>query len=192
MKKYLLFICVLLLSINAIAQGSVEWTHDTRLELADFQSPETQIGSIEIISIHPAAAVLFSFEMTRAEFMFTKNWNSKVSATFSRSGAVIVAPDQQTAEYLVAFGQYSFDLAELYARKFRKELHDRKKTFSSAEYARPIYDDIVAQFNAEFARTGKLTDLGRKTEVLNDLHKRIRKEIESYPDYCKLCKPRKS
>jgi hypothetical protein len=44
--------------------------------------------------------------------MFTKNFNSKVDCNFQRDAALIVAPDS-TANKLVQFAQYQFNLSEL-------------------------------------------------------------------------------
>jgi hypothetical protein len=45
--------------------------------------------------------------------MFTKNFNSKVSSTFKRDAAFIIATDNVNAKHLLTFAQYEFDLSEL-------------------------------------------------------------------------------
>jgi len=57
--------------------------------------------------------------MSNAEFMFTKNFNSKVNCEFHCNIASLIAPDTARAMNLLLFSRYAFDLAELYARKVR-------------------------------------------------------------------------
>jgi len=175
----------------AIAQNTIDWSPDYKLQLTDFQSPGTEIGS-KVYSILSPAGMDFSFQMSLAQFMFTKNFNSKVNCTFQKSAASLTAPDEKSAELLLDFAQYGFDLAELYARKFRKELHDNKGTFSDISYVKPIYEQIQNDYAKRLAEAGKITDLGKKEAVLKDLHSKVLAEIDSYTDYCKSCKPKKN
>lgn len=189
-KVLFIFLFVFGLSNLAIAQNTIDWSPDYKLQLSDFQSPGTEIGS-NLYSIHSPAGMDFSFQMSLAQFMFTKNFNSKVNCTFQKSAASITAPDTKSAELLLHFAQYGFDLAELYARKFRKELHDNKGTFSDINYVKPIYEQIQNEYAKRLAEAGKITELGKKELVLKDLHITVLAEINSYPDYCKSCKPSK-
>lgn len=84
----------------------------------------------------------FAFYMSNAEFMFTKNFNSKVSNSFKRESASIIAPDTAMALNLLSFAQYQFDLRELYARKFKKELYDGKTAFSNVSFYQPLFTKI--------------------------------------------------
>lgn len=133
----------------------------------------------------------FSFQMSSAQFMFTKNFNTKVTTTFNRKAAVITAPDTTAAQQLVDFGQYSFDLTELYSRKFRKEMYEKKGAFSDANFFKPIYQELQEQMNAENARVLKETDLGMKSDLLKVEHQKVLSEIEILSDFCKECKPPK-
>jgi len=129
--------------------------------------------------------------MSSYELMFTKNFNSKVKATFNRKAAVITAPDSIVANQMVRFGQYTFDLAELYARKFRKKIYEEKGTFSDASFFLQIFDVIQEEMNAESARVSKVTDLGREEELLLQEHQRVINEINQLSDFCMECKPPK-
>ena len=123
-------------------QNTIEWDGIYQLRLSDFQSPATQIGGVTIYSLHSAASFDFSFSMSSGEFMFTKNFNPKVNCSFNRGAASMVAPDSARANDLLSFARYEFDLAELYARKFRKRLYEEKDAFSDASFFQPIYDSV--------------------------------------------------
>jgi hypothetical protein len=80
-----------------------------------------QVGGTTVISMQTASSLQFGFQMSNVEFMFTKNFNSKVDCNFQRDAALIVAPDSTTANKLVQFAQYQFNLSELYARRLRQK-----------------------------------------------------------------------
>ncbi|MFV8370316.1 hypothetical protein [Flavobacterium sp. LB2R40] len=190
MKK-IFIITFLLITVQINAQNTIEWDGKYQLQLSDFQSSATQIGNVKINSIHTASSLDFAFQMSNIEFMFTKNFNSKVNSTFKRDAASIIATDTTTANYLINFAQYEFDLSELYARKLRKEIYDRKGTFSDASFLQLIYNDIEKKYTEEHAITSKITDLGQNEKKLLEIRTDVLKRIQEYPDFCKNCKPPK-
>lgn len=190
MKK-IITIVLLLIAFQIDAQNNIEWDGKYELQLSDFQSGATQIGDVKINSIHTASSLDFAFQMSNIEFMFTKNFNSKVSCTFKRDAASIIATNNNTATYLVNFAQYEFDLAELYARKLRKEIYDKKGTFSDASFLQLIYNAIEKQYTDEHATASKITDLGQNEKKLLEIRTDVLKRIQEYPDFCKSCKPPK-
>ena len=102
----------------------------------------------------------FSFQMSAYEFMFTKNFNSKVKTTFNRNLAVITATDTLDGPLqLVKYAQFYFDLTELYTRKFRQELYEQKGAFSDVSFFQPIFNRLQEELQAENARVSKATDL---------------------------------
>jgi len=187
MKNPFLFLFVLVTSLS-FSQNEINWDGEYKIKLSDFQSPATQIGSTNLYSIHSSCGIDFAFSMTNIEFLFTKNFNSKIGNTFKRSSSSIVAPDEIIAASLVNFSQFEFDLSELYARKFRKKVQEEKGSFSSVNFFRPFYDEIQKEFVERDTNAGKDTDLGRKAEKLAKLHQQVLKEIEELSAYCKDCK----
>jgi len=173
------------------AQNIIEWDSSYQLQLSDFQSAGTKINGGNIYSLNASNTIDFAFSMSNAEFMFTKNFNAKVSCNFSRNTAVLIAPDSQRAEDLLRFARYDFDLSELYARKFRKKLFEDKGAFSNISFFRPIYDEIKQQYAERNATAGTQTDLGHNKEKLRKLHNEVLAEIAEMPDFCKTCKPSK-
>lgn len=176
---------------SGFSQSIIDWRLGYKLELADFQSPQTEINEALSSTIFSGCNMEFGFQMSSGEFMFTKNFNSKAKTTFNRSAAVITAPDSATAEQLVAFARYNFDLTELYTRKFRKEMYEKKGSFSDFNFFQPIFSALQGELNAETARVSKATDLGRNAVVLVQEHKRVLSEIEVLSDFCFECKPPK-
>lgn len=190
MKGTLVLIFLLVTNISK-GQSLIEWSKDYQLQLSDFQSTATQIGGGNTYSLHTASSLNFSFSMSNAEFMFTKNFNSKVNCSFNRLAASIVAPDSAIAMDLLFFARYEFDLSELYARKLRKKLYEEKATFSNVDFFQPASQEIQQQFIERHALAAKATDLGRNREKLAELHNEVISEINELADFCKQCKPPK-
>ncbi|MEZ7498863.1 hypothetical protein QO200_08935 [Flavobacterium sp. Arc3] len=191
MKKAIIFF-IFFHVLTANAQNSIEWDGIYQLQLSDFQSQATQIGSgVTISSIHTASSLDFGFMMSNIEFMFTKNFNSKVNCSFQRDAGSVIAPDAITANKLLDFARYEFDLSELYARKLRKEIYEQKGTFSDISFLKVLYDQIQKEYTEEHGMAAKNTNMGTDTTKLAALHTEVLKQIESYPDFCKSCKPPK-
>ncbi len=187
MKRILLLI--LLLPVFGNSQN-IEWSPDYKLQLSDFASPATEIGRDEIALI-ASPRIEFSYQMSYAEFMFTKNFNSKVVCMFTPSSAAIVAPDEATAQKIVKFAQYQFDLCELYSRKFRKKLFESKGTFSNSDFFKISYEEMQNEVAARSTEAGKMTKLGIDEQKTKELHDEVLAELAAFPDYCKTCKPPK-
>lgn len=183
----LLIFCSLAILVRS--QSIIEWDGKYQLQLSDFQSRATQIGESNIYSIHTTSGIQFAYAMSNAEFMMTKNFNSKVSCSFDRSAASIVASDSTLALDLVGFARYEFDLSELYARKLRKRIYEEKNAFSNTNFIQPIYDAIQKAFTERHTIASKETDLGQNREKLKTLHQDVLSEIEVLSEFCKTCKP---
>lgn len=189
--KRIFTVLYILTSGLLFSQNDIEWDGQYRLQLSDFQSASTQVGNVTIYSLHTTAGVEFSFYMSNFEFMFAKNFNAKVNNTFKKNTASLVAPDPVIAEKIINFAQFEFDLAELYARKFRKKIFEEKGAFSNVTFFRPIYDDIQKEFSERDTNAGKESDIGQKSDRLKILHEQVLNEIQELADFCKTCKPPK-
>lgn len=187
--RCLLISIFLLISPFARGQNIIPWDGTYQLQLSDFRSPTTQIGGTTVYSLFSGSSMDFSFYMSNAEFLFTKNFNSRVNCSFNRNLASLVAPDSLTAVDLLHFARYTFDLSELYARKFRKQLFDEKGAFSDVSFFKPIYEETQREFVERHTMAAKSTDLGRNGGHLNILHEEVLNEIKQLSDFCKTCKP---
>ncbi len=190
-KTTLLLFSSFLFSFSLLAQNDVEWDGKYQIQLSDFKSKATQIGNVNTNSIQTASGLNFSIQMSNVEFMFTKNFNSKVSTTFKRESASIIATETITANRMVKFAQYEFDLSELYARKLRQNLYLNKGTFSDISFLQPLYDTIQKEYVEEHGEASKKTNLGQKEDVLKELNEDVLKRIQELSDFCKSCKPPK-
>ena len=91
------------------------------LELNNFKSNQSKIDPAKKSDfIQSGATIDFSFSMSSYKFMFTKNFNSKIKTIFKQNLAVISAPDSLSANYLLAYSRYDFDLHEIVCQKIEK------------------------------------------------------------------------
>ncbi|WP_031443848.1 MULTISPECIES: hypothetical protein [Arenibacter] len=172
--------------------NTIEWKPDYDFKIPDFQGAKTAInGDIDQVLVQSGVILDFEFQMSNVEFMFTKNFNSKVSCIFNRDAAVIMAADSLAAERLIALVKFDFDLSELYARKIRKELYQNKKTFSNATFFQPYFDKMIAERDKISSRIYSESDFGNESDILEREHKVVKKEINALSSFCKECKPLK-
>lgn len=192
MKRPFGILLLCLLTHSSFSQLIIDWSSDYELTLADFQSPQTEINAeMTSYSIIGGPSMTFDFQMSSYEYMFTKNFNSKVNCTFDRGAAIINAPDSLLAQQLVNFSQFSFDLCELYSRKFRSELYDKKGVFSNFSFFQPIFDQLQRELNEENSRVLKATNFGEDMGILKLEHDQVIRQMELLADFCKDCKPPK-
>lgn len=184
----LVLLIALSVSFSSNSQSILAWSPDVTLSLADFQSSETEIGG-NLYSLYSTSKIDFAFQMSNYEFMLTKNFNDKVKCTFNRASAYLTAPDDTTAQQLIRFAQFDFDLAELYARKIRQRLYEEKGAFSNASFFMPVFNQLEQERADRHAKAAKATDIGRKEQLLREFHQQVRRELEEYPDFCQTCKP---
>ena len=187
MKKIIIIIYILSNTI-VYSQNEINWDSKYQLQQSDFQSPSTQIGNTNIYNLSISSGFEFSFSMSNVEFMFTKNFNTKVSNAFKPKNAAIVASDIETAKYLIDFAQFQFNLSELYARILRKRLYEGKKTFSNISFFKPIYNEIQNEYSQRITNASKETEIGKKKEKLKLLQEQVLKEIDELSNFCKECK----
>ncbi|WP_324025568.1 hypothetical protein QSV08_20635 [Maribacter sp. BPC-D8] len=193
LKKIIFTLFIALSSSLVIAQEPMQWTPDYELQLSDYQSPESEINAaLTSYSIYSGAKIDFSFNMNSVSFMFTKNFNSKVKAIFQKNLAVLVAPDSLTANQLLQFGRYDFDLVELYSRKIRKKIYEEKGAFSDSSLFQPIFNELQEEMNTVSAQVFKATDFGKDSEMLQKEHNKVVDEINALSDFCMTCKPKKN
>ncbi|SIR08472.1 hypothetical protein [Maribacter ulvicola] len=193
MKNTLLLLFITFSSLPFFAQEPILWNPDYELQLNDYQSLESEINpTLTTYSIYSGSKIDFSFNMNSVSFMFTKNFNDKVKAIFQKNLAVLVAPDSLTANQLLQFGRYDFDLVELYSRKIRKKIYEEKGAFSNSSLFQPIFNALQEEMNTVSAQVFKATDFGKNSEMLQKEHNKVIDEINALSDFCMTCKPKKN
>ncbi len=190
---YKLIFILIICGYSLVGQETkIEWSPDYQITIEDFKGPQTKINQIgSSVYVQSGVSMELAVQMSNFEFMFTKNFNSKITCTFQKEAATLIAPDSIRAIQLANLVQYDFDLSELYTRKIRKELFENKKTFSNVTFFQPYFDKMIAERNKVSSKIYTDTDFGTNTALLEKEHKEVLKEIDLLSDYCKACKPPK-
>jgi hypothetical protein len=191
MKAIFLFLCCLLSSSFTFSQNVIDWEPGYKLNISDFQASGTG-GDGSIYTAYAACSIGFAYQMNGYQFMFSKNFNSKVSTTFSKSASYIIAGDTVTQGKLLKFAQVEFDLSELYARKFRKMMFENKNAFSDPDFYQKLYNQVLTEMAVRNSQLAQETNMGMAEFRLKEQHEKILMGIEDMADFCKACKPRKN
>ncbi len=132
----------------------------------------------------------FSFNMLGVQFAFTKNFNKYVDAYYAPSLSWIEAGN--FTDQLIRLANLDFDIVELYARKFRKQMYDNKKTTSNINFYNDLYKEVSAEyksFQAEIQNEIRTTN--NLDSLITQYHLSVNEEIIALEEFCKQCKPKK-
>lgn len=173
------------------AQNQIDWDSGVVMQLSDFQSDQSQVGGVDLYSLRSSVSMDFAYSMNSGAFMFTKNFNDKVSCKFDKYSSVLIAPDSSYANQLLSFARFEFDLSELHARILRKKLFEEKNAFSEMNFFQAAYNEVQRLFSQRHSSAAKQTDLGKDKMKLQELHLEVKKEILQLAEFCKSCKPTK-
>ena len=190
LMKLIISIFIYILSTSfAISQNVIEWNPKYQLQDSDFQASR-HVGG-ENISVYAACSVGFGYQMNGYQFMFTKNFNSKVTTTFTKNASYILATDTITRNKLLNFARAEFDLSELFARKFRQMMFEKKNAFSDPNFYQKLYEQVNAELAVRISQLTLDTNMGQADIRLQEQHEKILTEINALADFCKECKPKK-
>ncbi len=191
--SYKFLLVLFLVSSFTIGQESkIEWSQNYQIQIDDFLPDQVDIHqSNTTISANSGVLVDFAVQMSNIEFMFTKNFNSKLVCSFNKESASITAPDSLKASKLLKLVQFDFDLSELYTRKMRKELFENKKLFSDVTFFQPYFDKMNAARNKISSKMYIESNFGENAVFLEKEHEAVKQEINLLSDFCKECKPPK-
>lgn len=189
MIKRTLYYAVLAFFAQLAVAQKVTWDDQYLIQLEDFQNAGTEIND-QLASYSLSAGTYMEFAMKKNAyaFAFSRGFNEYTSAIFNKSSAMLIAPDSMIADQLLMFARYSFDLTELYTRRFRQRMYEEKGPFSKVDFYQPIFEEINNELGTEHARVLKLTDLGREESILRAEHQKVREQIIELSDFCKGCK----
>ncbi|MNK33705.1 hypothetical protein D3C87_521980 [compost metagenome] len=115
--------------------------------------------------------------------VFNKNFNQNVLNKFSGSSSAI-NPDLYNIETFINYQQLNFDLAEVYARKMRRDLLANKSTFWKGF---DVANQIMNQISSDFTRTQILmdseTNQGTDSTQVRIWEQKIKKELEELSEF---------
>lgn len=114
---------------------------------------------------------------------FSKNLNKRVENYMVRDASWI---DQGASnlDQLLYYQQVNFNLAEVYARRFRKYLFEnRKQLIKGAKWAEPYNQEIMSDYSEEKARFELESDGGNKQEILDQWAEEVLIRLKALAQY---------
>ena len=143
MKKFLklifLLFSVAVLSAQSTTQDEKLWSNLSKLTIADYQITTDNLDNT-VKSQISLSWQLMGFSV------INKNFNQNVTNKFIRS-ASLINPDLPNVKELLYYQQINFDMAEVYARKMRKDLLiNKSKLWKGFDFASKILNDNLHEF----------------------------------------------
>ena len=183
MKKALFILFIFVNFVNAIVaqelvNGQKRWSITDKLTIQDFKfSPPVssqEIAYSQFIIAHKINA----FDAMK------RNLNQRVDNIFHGRGSWIDTLNIENIEGVLGFQQLQFDLAEVQARKFRKQLLENKgKILGGFEIVNQISDDIMTEFTEIRAHMVAETDYGRNEKAVKLWEDKIAAELKQLDQF---------
>ncbi|MCU7613560.1 DUF922 domain-containing Zn-dependent protease [Chryseobacterium sp. GMJ5] len=174
-----IFLTLFLIS-NAVWGQKIIWKSDLKLTWANFKSKTNNMNGSNVVAYTHCGweySVLTSSDMkapVKIEFetIFNedKSWKD----------------DKRINDYILLHEQKHFDIAELHARKLRKEVAEKVITNADyKKYFKDIYNKISEEYRNFQVSYDRETDHGMNKEKQNQYNILITEELEKLKNYQK-------
>ncbi len=128
------------------------------------------------------SSINFSWQLAGFS-VFNKNFNQNVQNKFFGNSSAI-NPEAHGIDFLLEYQQTNFDLAEIYARKMRRELLiNKNKLWKGFDYANLILNQISSDFIRVQMIMDKETNHGNDLEQLKFWQQKIKNELDELSDF---------
>lgn len=115
--------------------------------------------------------------------VFNKNFNQNVLNKFSGNSSAI-NPDNPNIETLLEYQQASFDLAEIFARKMRRDLLiNKNKLWTGFDYANQSLNQAMSDFTRIQIIMDQETSQGSNSVQFNIWKQKIKKELDDLSEF---------
>ena len=152
------------------------WDQSRKLNVEDFQiKTDDTLNPIK-------STVIISWELMGFSVL-NKNFNQNVINKIIKS-ASIINPDLPDIERFIDYQQTTFDLAEIYARKMRKDLYvNKSKLWKGFEFASGILNEQLNEFHRVQVLMERQTNSGNDAERLKYWKDLIKAELIKTQQY---------
>lgn len=181
MKTHLITLSLILVLKVSFSQSNqnndyISWSPARKLTLDDFIIKTTDLKTT------PSFAQFFmGFEVKGFDFM-TKNFNKKVNNQIIKSASWIDTSYDITES--LKYQQTLWDMCEVYARHFRKELkQNRRKIASGTEFIRELNAKIMSDFSKRRIQYDTETKFGSVKEKQTQWEIQIQKELDDLKEF---------
>ncbi|MEF9476420.1 hypothetical protein OWR28_00365 [Chryseobacterium sp. 1B4] len=178
MKKILLLLLFfpLMFFSQDLQPDEFVWSKERKLRKEDYKL----ITHNENISIK--SAISFSYQL-RGYNALSNNFNRKILNKFS-SNASSLNPNASNIPAMIEYQQVNFDLAEVYARRMRKDLLIHKNTiWKGFAYANEMFNSLTAEYVKAQGLLDSETNYGLNAQKLEDWKQKIKTELDELSDF---------
>jgi hypothetical protein len=183
MKKIFLVIILSITCLNysfsqELQNGEKRWSAEKKLTLNDFKIKTSDNSNQNIYS-----QFVISYSAKGFDFL-KKNLNKNVENLFSGNASWIDTSGLKSIDKQIEFQQTQFDLAEIYARKFRQQLFLKKwKITKGFDILKKISNEIMAEFSKARMNLIKETESGLNQKKIMLWKEKISKNLNELYEF---------
>jgi anti-sigma28 factor (negative regulator of flagellin synthesis) len=161
-----------------LQEGQKRWSSDNKLTLNDFKIKISDQNN-------DAAFSQFMISHSIGGFDFMKrNLNQKIGNIFLGNASWIDTTKVENIQKQIDFQQMQFDLAEIEARKFRKQvLKDKNQIAKGFDIVNKINNEIMTELSEIRLEFMKETKSGRNEEKVEEWKKKIATELKELEEF---------
>ncbi len=161
-----------------LQEGQKRWSSDNKLTVDDFKIKISDENSDFIYSQFAINHEIGGFDF------FTKNLNQKIHNIFLGNASWIDTTKIESLEKYIEYQQLQFDIAEIYTRKFRKEvLKNKNEIMKGFEIVKQIDNQIMTGLSEERLRFIKETESGRNLIKLQEWREKIASDLNELNEF---------
>jgi hypothetical protein len=166
-KSFSVFVLALLFLVP-VNDEVISWRDDLKLTWKEFKAPPKNNHSAVAVT---ASGITFEFSVKQTDARIV-SFDAKVHAHFYPSKSWYIK--EESDDYILAHEQLHFDITELYARKFRKQIVELKVTNNLKTDLRRLHDNI----NKEVAVAQRLYDKESNNSVNREFQAKWNKDVK--------------
>ncbi|TXK72358.1 hypothetical protein [Mesonia sp. HuA40] len=183
MKRIFLRIILSVICLNfsfgqELQEGKKRWSSDSKLTIDDFKIKISDENNDVVFS-----QFMISHSIGGFDFM-KRNLNQKIGNIFLGNASWIDTTKIASIDKQIDFQQMQFNLAEIQARKFRKQvLKNKRKISKGFDIVNEINNDIMAEFSEIRLDLMKETESGRNEQKVAEWKEKIAAELRELDEF---------
>ena len=175
------FFIVFLLIFNIVSAQNINWSENQKLVWDNFKSKTNNLGGATVVA----------YTHCGWEFLATTSSDPKVSVKINIQTVFNENKSwkdvKRINDYVLLHEQKHFDIAEIHARKLRKEVSEKIKTTSDYnKFFKTIYAKISSDYKSFQADYDRITEHGMNKEKQAEYNILISEELEKLKNYQKI------
>jgi len=183
MKEHYLGIILSIICLNLsfgqkLQDGQKRWSSEKKLTVNDFKIKISDENNEAIYS-----QFVISYSAQGFDFL-KRNLNNKIGNIFFGNASWIDSTKVENIDKQIEFQQAQFDLAEIQARKFRKELFIKKWKISKGfDIMNKISNKIMTEFSEIRLKLIRETEGGQNEQKVSEWKEKIANELKELNEF---------